>query len=267
MKWNVLRSTWGMPGPVEAQLAQIAAEGYDGVECGLPEPQHRARLLELLKQHQLIWQPMLFSDGKTAQEHVALMDRHMGALAEMGAKVTTAHSAKDHWPMDEQKRYFAATIELEAKHGIQIAHETHRGRALYNPWETAALLREFPTLKLCADLSHWTCVCESLLHSQDADLAIVFERVIHIHCRVGYEEGPQVPDPEAPEYAGQRAAFEGWWKKMGESMAKRGMAVGTVTPEYGPPNYLHTLPHTNVPVGNLDTICKRAAERWRTVMA
>lgn len=33
-------------------------------------------------------------------------------------------------------------------------------------------------------------------------LKLVADRTFHIHARVGYAHGPQVPDPSAPEYLG-----------------------------------------------------------------
>jgi hypothetical protein len=39
------------------------------------------------------------------------------------------------------------------------------------------------------------------------------------------------------------------------------MAASTLTPEYGPPAYLHTLPHTAMPVADLWAICHWQAQR------
>ena len=43
----------------------------------------------------------------------------------------------------------------------------------------------------------------------------------------------------------------------------RGMQVSTLTPEFGPPPYLHTLPHTNVPVADLADVCDWMSVRER----
>lgn len=39
--------------------------------------------------------------------------------------------------------------------GVSVYHETHRGRALYNPWVCRDLVRALPDLMLTADYSHW----------------------------------------------------------------------------------------------------------------
>ena len=81
--------------------------------------------------------------------------------------------------------------------------------------------------------------------------------------RVGYAEGPQVPDPSAPEYAPHLAAHEAWWEQIWQSQKQRGFTHSTLTPEFGPPPYLQTLPHTNVPVADLTVVCDWMAQRQR----
>lgn len=56
-----------------------------------------------------------------------------------------------------------ASKQIEGGLGVSVSHETHRGRALFNPFITAHLLNKFPTLYITADWSHWTVVCERLL--------------------------------------------------------------------------------------------------------
>ena len=50
---------------------------------------------------------------------------------------------------------------------------------------------------MVADLSHWINIAET--NTDDPDLTAVIEKCAdkfdHTHCRVGYDHGPQVPDP------------------------------------------------------------------------
>ena len=125
-------------------------------------------------------------------------------------------------------------LAIEEAAGITICHETHRGRILYNPWVTRAMCTAFPRLKLTADLSHFCVVAERVFGDDDADWKSVMAEVTppppvartaeaaaqvarathHIHARVGYAEGPQVPDPRAPEYATALEAHEKWWDQI-----------------------------------------------------
>ncbi|MGC5340916.1 sugar phosphate isomerase/epimerase, partial [Escherichia coli] len=77
--------------------------------------------------------------------------------------------------------------------------ETHRASSLYSPWLTLDIVRQLPRLRYTADISHWVVVCERLLDDPLDDLTLFLERVHHVQARVGYAQGPQVPDPAAPE--------------------------------------------------------------------
>lgn len=98
------------------------------------------------------------------------------------------------------------------------------------------------------DMSHWCNVCESLCEDQGETIASALPAVGHIHGRVGHAQGPQVPDPRAPEWQTALEVHLGWWKKIAAAKCAAGAAQLTITPEFGPPPYLPTLPWTQMPV-------------------
>lgn len=161
--------------------------------------------------------------------------------------------------------FFETALKTQAAIGLPVSHETHRGRLLFTPWDTAFYLRQFPDLRITADYSHWVNVCERLPDDQQAALTLANERAAHVHGRVGYEEGPQVPDPAAPEYGPQVAWHERQWQAIKANRTAAGETL-TFTPEYGPPPYLHTLPHTNVPVADLWKVCLHGMQRAREML-
>ena len=57
------------------------------------------------------------------------------------------------------------------------------------------------------DFSHWVCVCERLIEDQIDIVRQCAERCLHVHARVGYEEGPRSPN-RAPRN------ISGIWKRM-----------------------------------------------------
>jgi hypothetical protein len=73
----------------------------------------------------------------------------------------------------------------------------------------------------------------------------------HIHARVGYDQGPQVPHPGAPEYEYALRAHQSWWEKIWRQQIERGKTFSTMTPEFGPDGYLHELPFSRQPVADL----------------
>jgi hypothetical protein len=121
-----------------------------------------------------------------------------------------------------------------------------------------------------ADFSHWVTVCERLPDDQEEALSLACSRTLHIHGRVGYEQGPQVPDPGAPEYGAHLAWHEARWDRIRKIHEEAGSSILTFTPEYGPPPYLHTTPRANEPVADLWEIClwqaRRIRERWSDLL-
>ncbi len=262
MQLAVFRALWGMTGAFDQQIEQIAAAGYEGVEgylgaTDLPAAQAASRVAQSgLK---------LIMAGQVSDK--AALEPALLQLAEYQPSKIGIHSGRDSMTRDEGCAFFEAALRLEQQIGIPVAHETHRGRMFFTPWDTAFYLREFPSLKIVADYSHWVNVCERLPDDQQAALDLANARAFHIHARVGYEEGPQVPDPSAPEYAGHLAWHERQWLAIASQRAAAGDALLTVTPEYGPPMYLHTLPHTNTPVADLWNVCLWGAQRFRQMFA
>jgi hypothetical protein len=204
---------------------------------------------------------LIFTSGITVAEHVQTFQEQIALAQTFQPYFINTHSGRDGWNAEERTRFFTLAVSIEQQSGVQIAHETHRGRVLFNPWVTRDVLQHFPTLNLCCDFSHWVCVCERLLEDVEDIIELAAGQCLHIHARVGYEEGPQVPDPRAPEYRRHLEAHERWWRIVWAKQAQRGFTTSTLTAEYGPPDYLHTLPYTQTPVANLGEICEWQTQR------
>ena len=90
------------------------------------------------------------------------------------------------------------------------------------------------------------------------------------HARIGYDQGPQVPHPAAPEFRPALAAHERWWSLIWQEQFARNFAISTVTPEFGPDGYLQCEPFTGKPVADEKEInlwmAKRERERFRNWM-
>ncbi|HRG80840.1 MAG TPA: sugar phosphate isomerase/epimerase, partial [Cyclobacteriaceae bacterium] len=97
--------------------------------------------------------------------------------------------------------------------------------------------------------SHWCNVHESYLSDQEETIAMALNRTDHIHARIGHPEGPQVSDPRAPEWKQAVETHFGWWDKIVERKKKEGKLMTFLT-EFGPPDYMPTLPYTRQAVAN-----------------
>lgn len=266
MKLTLIRHLWGVDEAWETVFPKIAALGYTGIEMPLPGPEDRARFRALLDQHGFAYIAMAFTGGADPAAHVASLRDQLAVAKTLRPLFVNCHSGSDSWSTEQQHAFFTGAVAAEQAAGIQVCHEIHRGRVFFNPRDTRQILEAFPTVKVCADYSHWVNVCERLPDDQAEAFRLAAERCLHIHARVGYEHGPQVPDPRAPEALHYLQAHERWWDQIWDSQARRGFATSTLTPEFGPPGYLHTLPYTQTPVANLWDICnwqaKRQAERF-----
>jgi sugar phosphate isomerase/epimerase len=246
---------------VETLFPKIAAAGFTGIETAAPPPDERSRFRDRLRAHGLDFVASTFTRGVTVEDHLDSLRRQLEEAATLEPLLIGCHGGRDAWSWSQCEQFFEGALEAEKAIGLPVAHETHRGRPLYSPWTTRDLLSAFPDLHLCADLSHWVVVAERLLDNEVDIIEQAAAHTIHIHARVGYEEGPQVPDPRAPEYARHLDAHEHWWDMIWDKQEARGMAVSTLTPEFGPPMYLHTLPYSNVPVADLWDVCTWQAQR------
>lgn len=252
MEIKLIKALWGMEGSLESQFERIAAAGYEGIEAPMPQSSEEELFRKLLEAYRLDYIAMVFTNGP---DHITSFGEQVARAVTFRPISITSHSGKDSMPFEQQVAYYREAVSIERMWGIPIGHETHRGRTLFNPWDAGRILDAVPEINLTADYSHWCCVCESTLEDQEDNLSKTFSRVQHIHGRVGYAEGPQVPDPRAPEYAHELKQHMGWWDRIVKEQQLLGKTTITYTPEFGPPGYLHTLPYTNQPVADLWDVC------------
>ncbi|WP_337101106.1 TIM barrel protein [Paenibacillus sp. YIM B09110] len=247
MELKLFKALWGMEGGYEELFAKAAAAGYAGIEAPLPQPSESKSFAEGLQRHGLAYVAQIFTEG----DHLASFEQSVERAAEFRPILIVSHSARDSMTENEQDRFFAGALAAEKHAGIPVGHETHRSRAMFTPWTTARLLRKFPELRITADFSHWVNVSESYLENHEEEIALTVERTIHIHGRIGFPQGPQVPHPAAPEYRTELTLFTKWWHNMFAEQKRRNQSYATFTAEFGPPGYMPTEPFTNKPVVDL----------------
>jgi len=263
MELTVFRHLWGVGTPWEQSFPQFKDAGYEGIETRLPPSEQSDRFRDLLSAYELRYIPQIFTAGNNVAEHLRSFREQVEHAAAFLPLLINCHSGSDMFSPDEAEQFFKTAVSIATEVGVPVAHETHRGRILYHPTIAQRVLDAVPDLQLCADFSHWVCVCERLIDPQIDIIERCAKHTIHLHARVGFEEGPQVPDPRAPEYQGHVLAHEKWWDLIWQAQADAGMKLSPLTPEFGPPRYLHTLPYTGSPLANLNDICNWQAARQR----
>ena len=260
MRLETYRHLWGVTEPWEVAVPHFKTLGYCGIEAYLTTPEARTKVKFLLEQHNLKFIAQILTFG---EDQLKQFETQFQAALELRPSMINAHVGMDAWNDTDTLKLYARVLEIAAEAKIPIAFETHRGRATFTPWRTVWLLEQLPQMRLVCDLSHWVCVCERLLGDQHAAIESAARACAHIHARVGFEQGPQVPDPRDPMWQAQLEAHEAWWHLIWQAQQARGEITSTLTPEFGPPNYQHTQPYTQMPVAHLAEICEWMASRQR----
>jgi sugar phosphate isomerase/epimerase len=250
---KIMATNWGFRGSVDDFCASAKKEGYDGIEMWWPgEKKGQDDLFAALKKHSLAVGFLAGTGESDYRKHVDSFKRMIDAAANNTVQkplYINCHSGKDYFSYNENKAFIDHTTALSKQTGILICHETHRARMLYSAPAAKQYMQQNPELKLTFDVSHWCNVSESLLQDQPETMTLAVDRAEHIHARIGHPQGPQVSDPRAPEFEGAVKAHLGWWDRIVARKKEKGERL-TILTEFGPPDYMPTLPYTRQPLAD-----------------
>jgi sugar phosphate isomerase/epimerase len=248
---KILATDWGFQGSLEQFCTKAKQTGYDGFEAWIPrDEKKREEMLNTAAKHQLEIGFLAGSGNPDFQAHFDDYAKGVELAVATKPLYVNTHAGKDFFSVAENIKILQYGINLSKKSGVSVLCETHRGRCAYNAPVTKEYMDALPDLRLTADLSHWCVVHESLLEGFEAILDQALLRTVHIHARVGHQEGPQVNDPRAPEWGSAVKVHLGWWDKVMNVAEKQKRPFQTFLCEFGPPNYLPTLPYTQQPVAD-----------------
>ena len=236
MNLQLYKTLWGHTGSLADAVSACLKLGWAGIEGPAPAGlADRREFRTMLNDTGLEYIAEICTAGSyvprrlaSPAEHIESLRRAAAAAMECEPHLLTVIGGCDAWTMDESVAFFHAAMELAARMGATIRFETHRGRSLFNPWITRDILLRLPEMEITCDLSHWCVVCERLVDTGPDVLTLCAVRARHVHARVGYAQGPQVPHPAAPEYAEALAAHEQWWRQIWETQRARGAATCTI---------------------------------------
>jgi sugar phosphate isomerase/epimerase len=155
---------------------------YNAVEMGIPATAaERDQLAALLEKNGLQLVAQQWTKGQTAADHQQSFEEQYLHAVDMGqVQFVNSHTGKDFFSIEENQSIFTHALALEEEHGLPVVHEIHRGRATFSTNSVNQLLDRLPSIRLCADFSHWCCVHESFLHDQSDSV----ERALAVagHC-------------------------------------------------------------------------------------
>lgn len=271
MQLTQFKTFWGWQSSYAAIVDDLVEGGFDGLEA--PAPADAAsfdQLGTLLDQHKLGFIAEICTAGSyvadrraTPAQHLADLERKIVHGKPLQPRFFNVMAGCDAWPLEVQVDFFARALDIGDRHGATLSFETHRGRSFFNPWVTRDVVRKVPDLWLTCDFSHWHVVCERLIDTEWDTILELAPRGHHIHARVGYDQGPQVPHPADPAYATYLEFHQRCWEQVWQEQLRRGVDVTSMTPESGPDGYTHRLPFTGAPIDDFAAINRwmAAAER------
>ena len=250
-KIQFFQTDWGRQISYDAFCEKTKAAGYDGIEIWLPkDPKSQSELKLALKKHDL---KVGFLNGTNRtvsfEESLKQYIAHFKILISWNPTYINCHTGYDFFSFLQNKAFIDAANKIAKENNVPIYHETHRGRFSFNLPDTKKYIAAIPELKLTLDISHWMVVHESLLQNQDSHLEEIINRSHHIHARIGHAEGPQVNDPEAPEWKEAVERHMNIWEKVIRKQWETN-DIFTITTEFGPADYMPTLPYSQLPVAD-----------------
>lgn len=263
-------TNWGMAESWDSYCSKVKNAGYDGLETWLPgSHEEQVEMNNALKKYGLSLGLLAGGGGGSFEKYYESFVDNIWDAANMNPDYINCHTGKEYYTFGQNRKLIEAAEKINQKTGIPIYHETHRGRFSFAAHITEYFLKKLPQLVLTLDISHWCNVHESLLADQNEAVTLALERTGHVHVRVGHPQGPQVGDPSAPEWQKVLEQHLLWWDEVVRLHKERGSEQLTMTMEFGPPDYLPTIPHTQRPVADqwqinlymLDLL-KRRYQQW-----
>lgn len=240
-------------------LTNVVANGYEGVEINFPDDANFiAEFIDELENIRntinsdfiFIAQQVLSNKKETVSEYIERITTRLEFLITLKPNYINSHTGKDFFEFIDNCKIIEITEPISRNSGIPIWHEIHRGRFSFHLKTLLKYLELFPKLKLIADFSHFSVVSESNLEDQQDLLTKIYPNIEHIHARIGFEQGPQVNNPFAPEWKNYLNQYSTWWKEVIEIQKKRNCTQITITPEFGPFPYMPQEPFTKQPLSN-----------------
>lgn len=245
MQLKTFRTLWGVNSSWQQTLCELKTAGCSGIEARVPLTlDEQQALASDIRAAELEYIAIVFSGGdvipkqkETPEQHLERLKQRFDAAKQLQPLFVNLLAGNDRWPLAQQVDFLGKAHELAKCFELNCSFETHRATSLYSPWLTLEIIQQLPQLQFTADISHWIVVSERLLNDPCDDFTAFIDRVHHIQARVGYDQGPQVPHPAAPEYQTALKFQQDFWQKIWQSQHRRGYQQTTLTPEFGADGY------------------------------
>ena len=253
MNINFYCPRWGREEQPFAEFCKdVKYAGYDGVELPFPlDPKLRDSMANQLGQSGLKhiaqqWETV----NPDISVHLREYENHIRSLALTQPEFISSQTGLDWFSFEQNMQIIALADKLSRELSVKILHETHRSKMMFAAHVTRPFLEALPNLRIVLDISHWCNVAATLLEDQEESVSLAISRTDHIHARVGFGEGPQVPNPLAPEWKVALQRHLSWWDTVVERARREDRKTLTITNEFGPFPYMPIEPYTAKPIAD-----------------
>ena len=72
--------------------------------------------------------------SKKVEDHISSFRSLVTEAKQSGAIFVNSHSGCECWSIDESREFLQEALKIEKEIGIDVMHETHRKRILWNPF-------------------------------------------------------------------------------------------------------------------------------------
>ncbi|BCN93070.1 hypothetical protein THMIRHAM_08550 [Thiomicrorhabdus immobilis] len=262
MQLKTFKTLWGNTLPIDQACQNAIHNRFTGIEGQAPKDKNQQNSwAQALADFECDYIAEIVTGGDyvpnrnwTIQQHLDDIKFQLDCSLSLNPLFATCITGCDAWEESKSIDFFAQAMSLGMEYGVTLSFETHRSRSLFTPWITQRVVEALPEIKLTADISHWCVVCERLMDSEIETIHAIANNVHHIHGRVGYDQGPQVPHPALPEYQAALKSHQSIWEFFWQAQKINQYAFSTLTPEFGPDGYCQLLPFTQAPVADIDEI-------------
>lgn len=229
-------------------IARVTAAGYDGIEYGVADAVTDRELDEIWsmasRQNTLLIAQHYDTNDADYGRHRDAYHAWLQRMRPYPVVKINSQTGKDFFSFEQNETLIGVAARFSADTGTTVVHETHRAKFSFAAHVTEQYLTRSPRLRIALDVSHWVNVAESYLQNQPSSVQLALERTDHIHARVGHPQGPQVPDPRAPEWQEALNVHLQWWDAVVAMKRAAHESSLTISPEFGPYPYMIQLPFT-----------------------
>ena len=262
MQLKLFKTLWGFDGTYADAVNEALKQGYDGIEGPVPETtQETEQFAELLQQTNFSYIAEIATTGTyvpdrtlSVEDHLTYIKDRVERLNILQPEFITCLGGCDAWGESDSISFLRQAIGIVADIDLDISFETHRGRIFFNPWVTERIVKKMPSLKLTCDFSHWCVVCEGIQETEEEIIESLLANAWHIHGRVGYDQGAQVPDPRTPLFDNDIERHFKWWSSIWNEHLRQLKSITTVTPEFGIDRYEYFDSVNGKPLVDIDAI-------------